>query len=723
MPIKLEIDSGRVPVKVWTDTLEPLARKQLENVARLPIVHGHIAVMPDVHAGIGATVGSVIPTKGAIVPSAVGVDIGCFTGETEVVLADSRHYRLDELASREKAFHVFACTIAGRIVLAKGTAARTRKLARLVAVTLDNQRVIRCTPDHRFMLRDGTYAAAKDLPANASLMPFYSDVDHEGYLRVLQPNSGKPQKAHWIAARSGLLGEIPRYEGQKTVIHHKNFQEWDNRPENLEFMGDRDHSSMHRLLVERNEHWQSANFEAARIAALRRMANSPEGKAYLARRGTRNLLEYMRTRPDHFRAAVAGNGQRGKSFLASYDTSEKGRAKSREIANRVLQCPECGEWIRSPAGLFNHRSRKHGVFHNHKVISVVPLNEREDVFCLTVPGIENFALSAGVFVHNCGINAVQLSLMAKDLPESLARIRGAIEAAVPVGFEMHRGVNTDRKDAAHELKPGLDSIIARNPKIGSMQKDVRETWMRQLGTLGGGNHFIEVCLDESQQVWVMLHSGSRGIGNVIGRYFIERARREMEKNEAHLPDRDLAWLAEGSPAFEEYVDAVHWAQDYAIENRREMMRAVLAAIAPHLPPFRLVGEAINCHHNYVAREKHFGENLLVTRKGAIRAGLGDMGVIPGSMGARSFIVRGKGNPASLCSCAHGAGRLMSRNEARKRFTTADLARQTAGVECRKDEAVVDEIPGAYKDIASVMQNQSDLVEVVHTLRQVVCVKG
>jgi tRNA-splicing ligase RtcB len=399
MPIKQQLDAGGVPVKVWTDTLEPSARRQLENVSRLPIVHGHIAAMPDVHAGIGATVGSVIPTKGAIVPAAVGVDIGC------------------------------------------------------------------------------------------------------------------------------------------------------------------------------------------------------------------------------------------------------------------------------------------------------------------------------------GLNAVQLSLTAKDLPESLGRIRSAIESAVPVGFETHKGSDAQRESAAKALHRGLQRILERNPRLGTMQKDVKQTWLRQLGTLGGGNHFIEICLDEAQNVWVMLHSGSRGIGNVIGRYFIERAKREMEKTDTHLPDRDLAWFAEGAPAFEEYVDAVHWAQDYAIENRREMMRAVLGAIAPHLPKFRIVGEAINCHHNYVARENHFGENLLVTRKGAIRAGLGDMGIIPGSMGARSFIVRGKGNADSLCSCAHGAGRLMSRTEAKKRFTAADVARQTAGIECRKDEGVVDEIPGAYKPIDEVMANQSDLVEVVHTLRQVVCVKG
>ena len=326
----------------------------------------------------------------------------------------------------------------------------------------------------------------------------------------------------------------------------------------------------------------------------------------------------------------------------------------------------------------------------------------------------------------CGMNAVRLSLTAIDLPVNLGKLRSAIESAVPVGFDIHQGAKGHggrREDKARAMSKGLARIVGKNPALEKMQKDFRETWVRQLGTLGGGNHFIELCLDESQNVWVMLHSGSRGIGNVIGRYFIERARREMEKIDYQLPDRDLAWLAEGTPAFEEYVEAVHWAQDYAIENRREMMRAILEAIRPQLPPFRIVGEALNCHHNYVARESHFGEDLWVTRKGAIRAGAGEMGVIPGSMGARSFIVRGKGSLESLCSCAHGAGRLMSRTEAKKRFSAADVERQTAGVECRKDAGVVDEIPAAYKPIDEVMANQSDLVEVVHTLRQVVCVKG
>ena len=322
----------------------------------------------------------------------------------------------------------------------------------------------------------------------------------------------------------------------------------------------------------------------------------------------------------------------------------------------------------------------------------------------------------------CGMNAIRITLQAKDLPDSLVPLRGAIEDAVPVGFSQHdRGVV--RGAALRPLSERLDRIVIKHPEVMKMQRKFSQTWACQLGTLGGGNHFIELCLDEAQRVWVMLHSGSRGLGNVFGRYFISAAKRDMERHQARLPHRDLAYFSEGSELFGDYVEAVQWAQDYALLNRREMMRLVLQAIAPLLPAFKLDGEAINCHHNYVAQESHFGERLYVTRKGAISAREGELGIIPGSMGVKSYIVRGLGNPESLHSCSHGAGRRMSRTEAKRRFSHADLAAQTMGVECRKDGGVIDEIPGAYKDIDQVMANQADLVEVAHTLKQVVCVKG
>jgi tRNA-splicing ligase RtcB (3'-phosphate/5'-hydroxy nucleic acid ligase) len=328
--------------------------------------------------------------------------------------------------------------------------------------------------------------------------------------------------------------------------------------------------------------------------------------------------------------------------------------------------------------------------------------------------------SVGVDI-GCGMAAVRTSLTANDLDEArLKAVFNQISRDVPLGFNQHRD---DRApyDAAAPFKAGLEDILDKHPLIEA--KNTRTGWVCQLGSLGGGNHFIELCLDEEDRVWVMLHSGSRGIGNRIGTYFIERAREHAQKLDRHLPDRDLAWLDEGTPEFSDYVEAVGWAQDYAHANREVMMNLVLAALRRHLPPFQVEEQAVQCHHNYVEREHHFGADVWVTRKGAIRAGKGELGIIPGSMGARSYIVRGKGNPESFESSAHGAGRRMSRNEANRRFSAADLVEQTKGVVCRKDKGVVDEIPGAYKDIDQVMANQSDLVEVVHTLKQVMCVKG
>ena len=322
----------------------------------------------------------------------------------------------------------------------------------------------------------------------------------------------------------------------------------------------------------------------------------------------------------------------------------------------------------------------------------------------------------------CGMCAVRTSLTAADLPESLRAVRNQIERDVPVGFDMHSNHRT-RAKAAGDVEPGLRRILGKHPKIVSNKVRNQDAWARQIGTLGGGNHFIELCLDEADRVWVMLHSGSRGIGNKIGQYFINEAKEVISKTDVRLPDKDLAYLVEGNDLFADYWEALNWAQAYAARNRQEMLDLVLDAMARTLPPFELEEAAINCHHNYTAMETHDGTEVYVTRKGAIRAGAGELGIIPGSMGARSYIVRGLGNEKSFCSCAHGAGRRMSRSAARRHFNRDDLIAQTEGVECRKDQGVIDEIPGAYKDIDQVMENQVDLVETVATLKQVLCVKG
>jgi len=327
----------------------------------------------------------------------------------------------------------------------------------------------------------------------------------------------------------------------------------------------------------------------------------------------------------------------------------------------------------------------------------------------------------------CGMMAARTSLMASDLPDNLEGVRHAIEAAVPHGRTAGRGRRDkgswgDPPEKVIENWKGLagrfDLITEKYPKLGHSNN------LKHLGTLGTGNHFVEVCLDKEDRVWIMLHSGSRGVGNAIGRYFIELAKKDMEKYFINLPDKDLSYFPEGTDHFNDYFEAVDWAQDFARTNRHVMMQNTVDALRIELGRhFDADLEAVNCHHNYVTRENHFGENILVTRKGAVRAAKDVMGIIPGSMGARSFIVRGLGNTESFCSCSHGAGRVMSRTEAKREVSLEEHIKATEGVECRKDIGVIDETPAAYKPIEAVMEAQKDLVEIVHELKQVVCVKG
>ncbi len=327
----------------------------------------------------------------------------------------------------------------------------------------------------------------------------------------------------------------------------------------------------------------------------------------------------------------------------------------------------------------------------------------------------------------CGMIAVLTSLTAADMPDNLAPLRSAIEAIVPHGRTVGRG----KRDIGswqnppkivdqywQQLHPGFQRILDKYPRFAKTNN------YHHLGTLGTGNHFIEICLDENDRVWVMLHSGSRGVGNAIGTFFIAQAKKDMASHIANLPNKDLAYLEEGTQHFQDYVEAVEWAQEYARLNREVMMINTIKAMRSIITkPFTTHETAVNCHHNYVQKERHFGEDIFVTRKGAVSAKKGELGIIPGSMGAKSFIVRGLGNEESFHSCSHGAGRTMSRTEAKKTFTVKDQIKATKGVECRKDESVIDEIPMAYKNIDDVMAAQKDLVEIVHTLKQIVCVKG
>ncbi|MTJ53090.1 RNA-splicing ligase RtcB [Anabaena sp. UHCC 0253] len=569
------------PVLSWANhSLGSDETKMAKNVASLPFVFKHVALMPDVHLGKGALVGSVIATKDAIIPAAVGVDLGCFIGETLIPLVDGKSYPIKGLVDKNEEFIVYACTQTGKIVAAKATAKLTRTNAPLVKVILDNGEEIICTPDHQFMLRDGSYKEAQLLEIGTSLMPFYSQVDKDGYTLISQPYSGRWQKAHWMIARSGLLGEI---------------NELDNRPENIELIDD--------------------------------------------------LIHY-----------------------------------------------------------------------NHKIVAIIPLNYTENVYCLTVPEYHNFALKAGVFVHNCGMSAIKTQFTGEQLEGKLKKIRLDIEAAIPTGFNE----NKDLEKAVTNWQRWRDfSNLHRGVQ------DLESKAMKQMGSLGGGNHFIEVCLDTENQVWLMLHSGSRNIGNKLAQCHINTAKELAKMANNKLPDPDLAHFVLGTPEFKAYWQDLQWAQNYALSNRDVMMSRFKKIVEKHINGGKVTKPLleVNCHHNYAEKEVHFGEDVYVTRKGAVRAQTEDYGIIPGSMGAKSFIVKGKGNAHSFCSCSHGAGRLMSRSKAKNVYTLDDLIAQTEGVECRKDTGVLDEIPAAYKPIEQVMANQADLVEIVATLKQVLCVKG
>jgi tRNA-splicing ligase RtcB (3'-phosphate/5'-hydroxy nucleic acid ligase) len=346
----------------------------------------------------------------------------------------------------------------------------------------------------------------------------------------------------------------------------------------------------------------------------------------------------------------------------------------------------------------------------------------------TVIATKNVIIPSAVGVDiGCGMVAARLNISASDLPDNLADLRHSIERCVPVGNAGH----LKQKDATHDARVAL--VNGTNnlafSKIydacfgGDSVKMQTKMW-QQLGSLGGGNHFIELCIDAEDQVWIMLHSGSRGIGNMVGSHFINAAKEDMRRYHIDLPDVDLAYIPEGSPNYSDYALCVDWAQRFALENRRAMLAVVVDQLRRATKPsLAILDEAINCHHNYIAMENHFGQNLWITRKGAISARKDQLGIIPSSMGQKSYIVKGLGNADSYCSCSHGAGRRMSRTEARRRFSLQDLIAQTEGVECRKDETIIDEIPSAYKDMDTVMGNQKDLVEVVTTLKAVLCVKG
>jgi len=733
--------TGGVPVKCWTKDIDPETGKPVLNLeqdairqaseaARLPCVYRHVALMPDAHTGFGVPVGCVLPLHNAVSPNAVGVDIGCFTGDTKVSLLDGKEYSLFELTSRKEPFAVYSCKTDGTIQVSWAKALKTRDKAEIVEVFIDSGLSVKCTLDHEFMLRDGSYKKAKDLQAGDSLMPLRKYITKEGYVSVWQNKTENWQVAHWIAARSGILGKIPSFikTSQKTIIHHKDFDGTNNDPLNLEFMGHKDHVTYHRSLVERNTHWQSPEFEQARTKALADKAQTPEGYEYFATRGTKNILAYMQSHRDEWLDSVKNNGIHGGKVLSQYNRSEKGRSKSREIARRIYRCPFCLASGRSGFFSANHRKvcKPFAEMKNHKVTKVVLLDEKQDVYCLQVPG-NNFALSIGIFVHNCGMCAWNSGIKVADL--DIKKLMTTIAADIPVG----EGKNRSRSDLWLGHNRIVDHITDVEKKVDAAKALCKTLdypdWSKakiQIGTLGGGNHFIELQQDAEGNAWFMLHSGSRGLGAQLAKKFHHLAVKTCKKYYTRLPNEELAFLPADSDEGQWYIASLLAAQDFALANRLLMMICCQEALREQHHQTNPLKDIINIHHNYATIEHHHGENVWVHRKGATLARKTTVGIIPGSMCSKSYIVKGKENSDSFNSCSHGAGRPFSRTEARKRIAAGiDLPQhqQLGKVELFGSEDVHDELGSAYKSIDVVMNNQKDLVDIQIELLPVAVLKG
>jgi tRNA-splicing ligase RtcB (3'-phosphate/5'-hydroxy nucleic acid ligase) len=630
----------------WASICDDATRDQALRTSTMAFIYPHMALMSDCHLGKGATVGSVIPTLGAIMPAAVGVDIGCFRGDTRIPLLSGTQMSLRDMAEASGFWWVYSLDSTGQIVPGKALALKTREDAELMRIVVSGGDEIICTPDHQFMLTDGSYREARDLRFNESLMPIYRRWQTRDGYESVSTGKGGSRQTH-VLVYEAVNGPVP----DGCVVHHKNHIHFDNAPENLEALDAGEHSRYHRTVGHSFAN-VSPEFQALRLAGVRRGNANPARQAQMA-----------------------------------------------EVALR---------W---------HKSREHG--HNHKVISAEHITERADVYCLRVEGYHNFALAAGVFVHNCGMMAVRTQFTADDARRrgDLRLLRTSIERAIPLSAGRRnsavRDAHTEASIAVLEEQDGADSA-----------ERIAPNWRLQLGSLGSGNHFIEISLDEDDRIWLFLHSGSRGVGNKLAMKHIKAAQEQCRRRGESLPDRDLAFLVEDDPEFWAYIRDLRWAQRFALLNRAEMMHRVEQCFEDWIrDAIEASREEVNCHHNYTAQETHFGKEVWLSRKGAIDASAGTPGLIPGSMGTRSYVVEGKGNRLALNSSPHGAGREYSRTAARKKFTRAELDAAMQGIEWRHTNAFLDEIPGAYKDVDVVMADSADLVEIKHTLRQIVNVKG
>jgi len=711
-----DASKGRsLPIKIWAKEgeIEQGALDQITNVAYLPFAYHHIALMPDAHQGYGMPIGGVAALNGAISPNMVGVDIGCFTGNTKVPLLNGTQKTLRELKTLNKPFfYVYSLTGSGRVVPGKATAIKTYDKSmkrKLLEITISGGEKIRCTLDHRFMLIDGSYKEAQYLQPFDSLMPLYRSYETKDGYEHVKTTSGSSHPTHRIVAEH-FLGVKPY--GWHT--HHKDDNWFNNDPSNLEYKDNRLHSSEHRI---NNPIFGTEKFKQQRLKILGEKGFYDESLYPRKRETALKNLRILQQSPKWKKASKEAGKRNGK-FLSKFN----------KINNATPFTCACGRVVYGKGAFARHQGVCQNT-QNHKVLSIKPLAITESVYCLQVEKYHNFALAAGVFVHNCGMRAIKTTLHPNDIStEDLKDWMSKIRDVVPVGVGAENK-RPNKKDMPDSIKNIMNTIFIKDSITPIVYNGFQKA-TKQLGTLGAGNHFIEIqkgggmgaTKENDGFIWIMVHSGSRRLGFDVAEHYNKKAIALNESWHSKVEKKiELAFLPVDSKEGYRYSKEMDCCLDYAKANRKVMMDRIVESI----DAFEVEYE-VDVHHNYAAHENHFNRNVWVHRKGAIRARAKEIGIVPGSQGTASYIVRGLGNPDSFCSASHGAGRKMSRSRARKELVLDDVIRgldEKGIIHSVRYQKQVDEAPQAYKDIDRVMENQIDLVEIVYKLTPLAVVKG
>jgi len=725
------INTEKVPIKMWLEDIEEGALNQAKNLANLPFVYKWVAIMPDSHQGYGMPIGGVLATTDVIIPNAVGVDIGCFSGDIRIRLIDNTTKSLLELFNNKENPIVFCCDKNGKIKVKKSTVHKTRHVKTLLLITLDNNEVIKCTEDHEFLMRSLEYKRSDSLEIGDSLAPLNLFYDRDNYLTCnnnLQQKNFKKSDV-WSSIHNLVAEEFKIYNNnlKNPTIHHEDENKSNNYPTNLTCKSSSEHNSYH---AKKRNYFATEEFKKKRIKILEEKGFYDPSLYGKKKQVALDNLKIL-FKSEGYKNNIKNAGQRGKKYFKNSDINFIKLQREGRVSKILKSCMETfGEINENNYELtrknyynsfptyktmlkilkeYNYNSVvEYFTKRNHKIKSIQKIETDEDVFCLNVPEYHNFALSSGVFVHNCGMGAIQTNI--KNIPtDTLKEVMGKVRKIIPVGFNHHK----DEQDWE-----GFN----RAPDIEIIQKELSSA-KKQLGTLGGGNHFIEFQTDDQNNLWVMLHSGSRNFGLKTANVYHKKAQELCNRWYVNLVDKDLAFLPIEEKIGQEYQTAMTYCLEFAKASRHHMMNSIIDILLETVGNFSLTSE-INIHHNYAALENHYGKNVFVHRKGATRVREGEKGIIPGSMGTPSYIVEGLGNPLSFCSSSHGAGRKMGRKDAERSLNLEEeQSKMTGIIHGLRDKGNLDEAPGAYKDIDVVMENQKDLVKILVKLKPLASIKG